>query len=88
MKKILEPGTSDFKGEAMKIEQIIWLDSRSEDAWTIDIDMKTCEIQSVGYVVKETKDLLCIVGSVDNLTGQYAGILYIPKVCITSRRIL
>lgn len=79
-------GESICNNESIKIELIYWLDARSEDAWTDKINMEVCIIRTVGFVIEETEDVLCVVSSIDNFTGQYAGILYIPKVAITSRK--
>ena len=66
---------------------VCWIDARSEDGWTTidDLDYRPADIITVGQLVKETAELVCIAGSLDQRTGQVASIMYIPKVCITAR---
>ena len=74
----------------MKIELVSWLDIASgESGWqpTEGYDLEPQPIETVGYVVKETKEYLVMCQSrydnekpefIDNLVG-------IPKGCITMR---
>jgi hypothetical protein len=48
--------------------------------------MRIAEITSLGHVVEETKEVLCIASSVDARTGQLSGIMFIPKQCILARK--
>lgn len=66
---------------------IEWTDARSEDGWAElkDLDMRCAAITTVGYLIEETTDLICLAASKDDRTGQVAGIMYIPKVCIRNR---
>jgi hypothetical protein len=65
-----------------------WLDARSDDGWTeqTDLDMRVAKITTLGFVVQETEEVLCIAASLDERTGQVSGIMYIPKQCVLSRR--
>ncbi len=64
-----------------------WIDAWSEDGWTelSEIDMQTANITTLGHLVQETDDVLCIAASKDARTGQLSGIMYIPKVCVLDR---
>ncbi len=67
--------------------QINWVDSRSSDEWTDCADIELCHayIRTLGYLVKENEDMVCIAGCVDDLSGQVSGLIFIPKMCILSR---
>lgn len=71
----------------MKQLKIAWRDSRSEDCWTpVDsIEPQSALIVTLGHLVKETDEVLCIASSVDMLSGQVCGVMHIPKICIESR---
>lgn len=71
-------------------EVIHWVDSRSVDGWwdIADVPKKPAVIKSVGYVVQETKKVVCLAGSVATNLDQCACTIVIPKVCIRKRRIL
>lgn len=77
---------SETDGENLEI--VRWLDARSEDAWAEpeSLDMRVAEIVTLGHVVRETDDVLCIASSKDGTTGQVSGIMFIPKRCVLSRR--
>ena len=47
--------------------RIYWLDARSEDGWIeqADLDMRVAKITTIGYIVGETKDVLCVASSRD-----------------------
>jgi hypothetical protein len=72
----------------MKQVVVNWVDARSDDGWTeaSEINMQTANITTLGHLVQETEYVLCIASSRDARTGQLSGIMYIPKVCILSRR--
>lgn len=72
----------------MEFLEVRWVDSRSEDNWIEQEDVKPqlATITTLGCVVKETDKILCIAASVDDATGQVSGIMHIPKQCILSRR--
>lgn len=71
----------------MKQIVIEWLDARSEDGWSEekDLDMHVAKVTSMGHLVQETEDVLCVAASVDARTGQLSGIMFIPQVCILKR---
>ncbi len=71
----------------MTYEKVDWIDARSEDGWTEqdDLDMRVAEITTLGHVVKETADVLCIASSMDNHGDLVAGIMFIPRRCIIHR---
>ncbi len=72
----------------MKNIIVDWWDARSEDGWTEqdDIDVRLAHITTFGCLVKETEEILCVAASIDEVTSQVSGIMFIPKVCILTRR--
>ena len=74
--------------EGNQMERIVWLDSRSSDSWvTIDeIELRACKIISCGYIMDEDDETVCIAQSKCKLTSQYCNLMFIPKVCIVSRK--
>lgn len=70
-------------------KQIVkWLDSMSMDGWTqpSKIKLKCSRVTTLGYVVKENDNVLCLAGGYDKTTGAYHGLMFIPKVAILSRK--
>jgi hypothetical protein len=67
---------------------IRWLDARSEDGWTTeeDLDVRPATITTLGHLVQETDEVLCVAGSKDEITGQLSGIMFIPRVSVLTRR--
>lgn len=78
---------SPVNNQPMPLEIVDWLDSRSDDGWTEQdsLDMRVAKITTLGHVVQETEDVLCIASSRDDHTGQLSGIIYIPKQCVLMR---
>jgi len=74
----------------MKVAVVNWIDSRSDDGWVERerLDMRPADITSVGEIVDETKDILCLALSRDRVSGQVSGLIYIPQRCITSKDII
>jgi len=73
-----------------QIELVFWVDSRfADDGWlrVEEIDQTPTTAETVGWVILETKDILCI-GSSRGILGQYCGVIVIPQCCVTSRTIL
>jgi hypothetical protein len=70
----------------MKQVRITWNDSLSGDGWTFkrDLDMKLAEIITVGFLVGETKDLICVAASACGVS-QFNGTMCIPKLCIVKQ---
>ncbi len=68
----------------MKNILVEWVDSRSEDGWTEQecLDVRVAHITTLGCLVRETDDVLCVAATTDEVTGQVAGIMFIPKVCV------
>lgn len=68
-----------------------WVDSEEVSGWTTveeaDHDNKY-PVKSCGFLVKETPKVLIIASSVDEVNGNYLGLLSIPKVAITKTRFL
>ena len=64
-----------------------WLDARSEDGWTElkDLEPRLAHVVTLGHCIKETDDVLCLAGSIDDATEQVCEIMHIPKRCILSR---
>lgn len=71
----------------MKKQCITWVDARSDDGWTSeeDLDHRLAVITTLGHLVRETSDVLCVASSRDERTGQLSGIMYIPVVCVVDR---
>lgn len=71
----------------MRELRVRWVDARSEDGWTEqrDVEPQGARIRTLGHCVKETDEVLCVAASVDDVTGQVSGIMFIPKQCILSR---
>jgi hypothetical protein len=70
---------------------IEWVDSEEVSGWTTvdeaDHDNKI-PVKSCGFLVKETEKVVIIASSVDEVNGNYLGLLSIPKLAITKRRYL
>jgi len=76
-----------MKHKQQKIELITWVDSRfAEDGWLrpSEIDQTPTTAETVGWVILETEDILCMASS-RGLLSQYCGVIVIPQVCVTSR---
>ena len=71
----------------MRELRVRWVDARSQDGWTEqrDVESRVARITTLGHCVKETDEVLCVAASVDDVTGQVSGIMFIPKQCILSR---
>lgn len=66
------------KSVAMKIQKIKWRDSRMYITQTDrDTDYQPCIIESIGYVVENTKDHITLAG--DLVDDDYRRVLVIPK---------
>ena len=72
----------------LELLRVEWVDARSEDGWTEqkDVEPRLARISTLGYCVKETDEVLCLAASLDDLTGQVSGLMFIPKQCIVARR--
>lgn len=70
----------------MREVRVCWVDSRSEDAWTLpdDLKPKIDGVTTLGYLAKETEQVVSVASSVDLVTGQVCCVMHIPKVCILS----
>jgi len=68
-------------------ELVTWIDARSEEGWTdqADLDVRVAIVTTLGRVIKETEEVLCIASSIDSQTGQVAGVMFIPIRCILTR---
>lgn len=69
---------------------IEWVDSSSIRGWRHDSEMtdsfaEPAKIQSIGYLLKDTKDFVTITTSVSE-NGGIMDPLSIPKVAITKRK--
>lgn len=71
-----------------KRERVQWVDSKCIDGWARKSEIGTalCRITTSGYVVKETKAMLCMAASFDKTTGCFQGVILIPKVAIVNRK--
>lgn len=72
-------------------EKIVWVDScgSSGAVWSYEDNLvdslKPVEVTSVGYIVKETKKRILIVGHRALKTEQVSGAMVIPTCAIISR---
>jgi hypothetical protein len=73
--------------ETTRCELVTWIDARSQDGWTdqADLDVRVAIIETLGHVIKETEEVLCIASSMDMWTDQVAGIMFIPIRCVLKR---
>ena len=78
----------------MNIELIEWIDSTGFTGWNKMEDvrgLKALHCRSIGYVLHENDEALYISGSLDGQEGTSLRVmdaLAIPKVAITSRRVI
>jgi hypothetical protein len=72
----------------MKEVRIHWLDARSEDGWIEQEELDICaaKITTIGYLIDETEEVVCIANSKEEKTSQLSGIIIIPKVCILTQQ--
>lgn len=72
-------------------EKVVWIDScgSSGAVWSYEDNLadslKPTEVTSVGYIVKETKKRILIVGHRARNTEQVSGAMAIPTCAIISR---
>ena len=69
-----------------KIVKIVWNDSASYHGWQSkqeveEIGAKLEEVVTIGFLIKETKQVYVIAHSTD-YDKSYCGVLEIPKVCM------
>jgi len=72
----------------MKVVYVKWIDPASEDAWIDrkDVDMDYYLVESVGILVKETKNVLAIAVNVCAVNERTSCVMMIPKKCIMKRK--
>lgn len=61
----------------MKIRKIKWRDSRMYIVQEPMQDFSVCVIESVGFVIKETKDIIVLAG--DLVDDEFRRVIVIPK---------
>ena len=68
-----------------KVVKIRWVDAQSDaKTWNSPRDLiGLCKITTIGILVKKTKEYVCIAHSRAE-DGDWCGMFYIPKGCITS----
>jgi len=74
----------------MKVEEIVWLDHYSTDAWadpSVEDFVSDIDVTSIGYVLKETKTKVVLCGNRAS-NGQIFGTITILKKTIKSRHII
>lgn len=69
---------------------IEWTDARTEEGWTEqdDIEPRLAHVTTIGFLVKETDEMLIVAGSVDAKTQQVFSLTFIPLQCVESRSVL
>ncbi len=74
----------------MKLEFVTWIDSRMTSGWAEIEDRESTiwPIKSVGWVVKETDELIHLVPHIGTNPDQGCGDMMIPKIAITRRIVL
>lgn len=74
----------------MKSIKIFWVDSRMiVGGWQQQSEFKSLEptkVESIGFIIEDNKNYITICHSFDG--DCYAGVLTIPKCCITKKKIL
>ena len=69
--------------------EVKWVDSCSPNGWTRPENLakySPCKNKSVGYLIAESKTCLTIAASIG--PDQVDGIMCIPKVAITARKVI
>lgn len=61
----------------MRIRKIKWRDSRLHIEQEPMQDFKVCVIESIGFVIKEDKDILVLAG--DLVDDEFRRVIVIPK---------
>ena len=69
-----------------KIYWCEWLDSQSYHGWQDDSDYSLAICQSVGFIVKETKEFIALATSTNEEESNAT--ITIPKKCILKSKIL
>jgi hypothetical protein len=82
---------NDFRTEGMAVEIVEWIDSNfsgrwQEKSWYDAEAERTMKCRSVGFVMKETADRVCLLQS--EALSCFAEMLTIPKVAIVKRTVL
>jgi len=64
-----------------------WIDSRSMDGWLRQSELETtpANIRSVGWIVAESENSIVLAGTSAPELDQFAGMMVIPKCCLTKR---
>lgn len=64
-----------------------WLDARSDSCWQDPekLNETLAEITTVGFLIKETDEILIMADSIDSSTGNVSEITYIPAKCVQSQ---
>ena len=73
-----------------KLVHISWFDAISTDDWMMadDIEEALPEIQTVGYLIRETETLFIVAQNVDFKNDSISMTMTIPKVwCVKMREI-
>ncbi len=72
----------------MKLVYLEWIDSRGvSESWYYlkDLESKCCILKSVGWVIKEDRQLIHIVPHVGDDPKQGCGDMVIPKRCVLKK---
>ena len=66
------------------IVHVTWRDATTQPGWggPDEHDGKTLEIESVGFLVRDKKDVVMIATCVDYGQGKWADTLAIPRGCV------
>ena len=70
----------------MKMVLVKWVDSTSIQGWEEGDNMELCRCESVGFLIKKTKDKVILAQSLNDHT--YYNKFAIPRGCITSITVL
>ena len=68
---------------------VTWIDSIGSSGWrTIDeIPLESEICTSIGWLIRETKETITLVGSKSLQTNSFNGVLTIPKIAIRKKKI-
>ena len=70
--------------DATKIVVIEWLDAQAEASWEENVKAHLAECTSVGFLISETKDAVCLASTWAEPHSNCR--IHIPKKWITSRK--
>ena len=72
-----------------KAVYVRWRDAGGSSAWQVYEGLNVMPVESIGWVIEDTKDKLVIASSYDNRENrQWADITVIPRECVVSKKVV